>query len=72
MILFGKPADLEDGQLVFQGTTLLELQASFILKGGGDKVLILARGCVHFSFLPPFTGGPGQDVSYELNRGILV
>ena len=25
-----------------------------------------------FSFLHPFMGGPGQDVSFELNKGILA
>ena len=43
----------------------------------GDKLLQMfpgssdtQKGCIKFSFLQPFTGGPSQNVSFELNKGI--
>ena len=54
---------------------MLFRSASFILKGkwvktwfqpdsGGDVLIS--------SLVQPFTGGPGQDISYKLNKGILA
>ena len=56
----------------------VRIQVSFILKKEGLKSNIswfqsASRGGVLISpFLPSFTGGPGQDVSCEVNRGILA
>ena len=51
------------------------MQASFILKGesqafrGSNEAL---EGMCSFFLPQSFTGGPGQDVSCELNKGILA
>ena len=56
----------------------VRIQASFILKGEGEKSNIswfqsASGGDVLISsFLQSFTGRPGQDVSCELNKGILA
>ena len=77
MTLFTKPADQEDGRLTSQRTILPEL-ASLILKGEGVKSNIswfqaTSKGDrLISSFWPSFTGGPGQDVSREINQGILA
>ena len=43
-------------------------------RGGGENLVLvrLQRGCALSSFLQPFTGEPGPEVSCELNRGILA
>ena len=63
VILFGKPADREDEELVSQKTILPELEFRLLLyEKVGSKVthflvlVSLQRGCVHF-FLQLFTGG---------------
>ena len=54
------------------------MQASFILKGEGVKSNISWFGSASVgdmfvsSSAQSFTGGPGQDVSCELNKGILA
>lgn len=56
----------------------VRIQASFILKVEGVESNISwlrpdSRGeTLISSFLPSFTGGPGQDASRELNKGILA
>ena len=56
----------------------VRIQAPFILEGEGVKSNTYwfpsASGGDVFisSFLQSFTGGPGQDVSCELNKGILA
>ena len=56
----------------------VRIQAPFIVKGEGVKWDISCfwsafEGDVLISFsLKSFTGGPGQDVSWELNKGILA
>ena len=79
MTLFRKPADPEDGGLVPQRTLLLSQNSgSFYTKRGGTKAkhflvpVSLQRGGVNFSLLLSFTGGPAQEVSWELNPGILA
>ena len=50
-------------------------QAAFTLKGPEIKVLVparLRRGCVNFFLLQPFTGRPGLEVSWELNKDIFA
>ena len=75
--LFEKLADQKDGGLMPQRTTLPDgIQASS--KKGTSKIklfLVLAslQGDVLISSsLLSFTGGPGQDVSCELDKDILA
>ena len=56
----------------------VRIQASFILKGEGAKSNISCfrsasgRDVLISPSLQSFTGGPGQDVSCELNKGVLA
>ena len=75
--LFRKPADQEDGGLE-NYLPRVRIQACFILKGEGVMSNISwfrldSRGDVLISSCPQSsTGGSGQDISCDLNKGILT
>ena len=74
--LFGKPADQENGGSESQRTIISELWCRlFILKGEEIRFWFQpdSEGYVFMSsFQQPFTDGPDQDVSCELNKGTLA
>lgn len=79
VILFGKPADQEDGRLVPKNhLPCIKIQATLILKVERGKSNISwfqsdpEGGVLISSSLQPFTGRPGQDASCELSKGILA
>ena len=73
MTLFGRPAKQGDSGLVPQRTILPQLELRLCKRRESkDKRFLVLVSLQIPSFLQVLTGGTGQEVSCELNKGILA